>query len=101
MTTSYDILKRPLITEKSAYLSSKLNQYAFEVHAKATRKQVMEAVEEAFDVKVLKVNIMNMPAKMNRRGRSRRIAIRRSTFKKAIVTLQPGDRIPVFEGVEQ
>ena len=72
MTTSYDILKRPLITEKSAYLSSKLNQYAFEVHAKATQKQVKEAVEEAFDVKVLKVNIMNMPAKMNRRGRSRR-----------------------------
>lgn len=101
MTTSYDILKRPLITEKSAYLSSKLNQYAFEVHAKATRKQVKEAVEEAFDVKVLKVNIMNMPAKMNRRGRSRRMTIRRSTFKKAIVTLQPGDRIPVFEGVEQ
>lgn len=101
MITAYDILRKPLITEKSAYLSSKLNQYAFEVRSDATRTQVKEAVEEAFDVKVVSVNIINVPAKMSRRGRSRRMTIRKSAYKKAVVSLRPEDRIPVFEGVEQ
>ena len=101
MITAYDILRKPLITEKSAYLSSKLNQYAFEVSQVATRTQVKDAVERAFDVKVLNVNIINVPAKMSRKGRSRRITIRKSAFKKAVVTLRSEDRIPVFEGVEQ
>ena len=101
MITAYDVLRKPLITEKTAYLSSKLNQYAFEVRSDATRTQVKEAVEKAFDVTVLKVNIIVVPAKMSRRGRSRRMAIRKSAYKKAIVTVRPEDRIPVFEGVEQ
>lgn len=101
MTTAFDVLRRPLITEKTAYLSSKLNQYAFEVHSDATRTQVKEAVEKAFEVQVLKVNIINVAAKMSRRGKSRRMAIRKSSYKKAIVTIRPEDRIPVFEGVEQ
>jgi large subunit ribosomal protein L23 len=101
MITAYDILRKPLITEKTAYLSSKLNQYAFEVRSDATRTQVKEAVEEAFDVKVVKVNIINVPAKTSRRGRSRRMTIRKSAYKKAVVSLRPEDRIPVFEGVEQ
>lgn len=101
MTTAFDILRRPLITEKTAYLSSKLNQYAFEVHHDATRTQVKEAVEKAFNVKVLSVNVINVTAKMSRKGRSRRMTIRKSAYKKAIVTLRPEDRIPVFEGVEQ
>ena len=101
MITAYDILRKPLITEKTAYLSSKLNQFAFEVRSDATRTQVKEAVEEAFDVKVVSVNIINVPAKMSRRGRSRRMTIRKSAYKKAVVALRPEDRIPVFEGVEQ
>jgi large subunit ribosomal protein L23 len=101
MITAYDILRKPLITEKTAYLSSKLNQYAFEVSQDATRTQVKDAIEKAFDVKVLSVNIINVPAKMSRKGRSRRMAIRKSAFKKAVVTLRSEDRIPVFEGVEQ
>jgi len=101
MTSAFDILKKPLITEKTAYLSSKLNQYAFEVPSDATRTQVKEAVEQAFEVKVLKVNIINVAAKMSRRGKSRRLGIRKSAYKKAIVSLRPEDRIPVFEGVEQ
>jgi len=101
MTTGFDILKRPIITEKTAYLASKLNQYAFAVPAETTRSQVKDAVEKAFDVKVLKVNTINVIAKMNRRGRSRRLSIRKSAYKKAIVTVRPEDRIPVFEGVEQ
>jgi large subunit ribosomal protein L23 len=101
MITSYDILKKPLVTEKTAYLASKLNQYAFEVQPDASRTQVKEAVEQAFKVTVLKVSIINVPAKMSRRGRSRRMAIRKSAYKKAVVTLSPEDRIAVFEGVEQ
>jgi large subunit ribosomal protein L23 len=100
MTTPFDILRKPLITEKTAYQSSKLNQFAFEVPLTATRTEVKEAVEKAFDVTVLKVNTLNVAPKVSRRGRSRRMAIRKSAYKKAIVTLSPGDRIPIFEGVE-
>ena len=100
MKTAYDILRRPIVTEKTAYQSSKLNQYAFEVSMGATRTQVKEAVEKAFDVTVLKVNTLVVPAKQSRRGRSRRLTIRKSAYKKAIVTIGAEDRIPIFEGVE-
>ena len=70
MKTAYDILIRPLVTEKTAYQSSKLNQYSFEVPLKATRTQVKEAVEKAFDVTVLKVNTLVVPAKKSRTSRS-------------------------------
>lgn len=99
MTTVYDILRRPIITEKSAYQSGTLNQYAFEVHPKATKHQIKEAVEALFDVSVVRVNVMNKPAKRNRNLRNRRLLTRRTAYKKAIVTLEPGDRIDVFEGV--
>ncbi len=100
MTTAFDILRKPLITEKTAYQSSKLNQFAFEVPLNATRSEIKEAVEKAFDVKVVRVNTINVAPKVSRRGRSRRMAIRKSGYKKAIVTLSPEDRIPVFEGVD-
>jgi large subunit ribosomal protein L23 len=100
MTTAFDILYRPLITEKTSYQSSKLNQFAFEVPIDANRTQIKEAVEKAFDVKVLKVNTINVTAKVSRRGRSRRMGIRKSAYKKAVVTLRSGDRIPIFEGVD-
>ncbi|MGD2161642.1 MAG: 50S ribosomal protein L23 [Anaerolineales bacterium] len=99
MPTIYDVLKRPIITEKSAYQSGMLNQYAFEVHQKASKQDIKEAVEILFDVTVQKVNVMNQPAKVSRSLRNRRMQIRRSGFKKAIVTLAPGDSIDVFEGV--
>jgi large subunit ribosomal protein L23 len=99
MTAIYDILRRPIITEKSNFQSSKLNQYVFEVHKKATKNQVKDAVEALFDVKVENVNIINVPAKRSRRARSRQVLIRRPSFKKAIVTLLPGESIDVFEGV--
>jgi large subunit ribosomal protein L23 len=101
MISGYDILRRPIITEKTAYMSSKLNQYAFEVPNDVTRSQVKDAVEQAFNVKVVRVNTINVIAKMNRRGRSRRLGIRKSAYKKAIITVRPEDRIPIFEGVEQ
>ncbi len=73
MTTLYEILRRPLVTEKSNYQSSKLNQYSFEVADKATKTQVKDAVETIFDVTVESVNIINTPAKRGRRARSRRL----------------------------
>ncbi len=99
MTTIYDVLRKPIITEKSSYQSSELNQYVFEVHRKATKAQIKEAVETLFDVTVLRVNVMIVPAKRSRRARSRRVLVRRPGFKKAIITLAAGDSIDVFEGV--
>jgi len=101
MKTPYDILKRPLVTEKTAYQSRKLHQYVFEVQENATKTDVKTAVEKAFDVRVENVNIINVPAKRGRRARSRRVAIRNSAYKKAIVTLNAEDRIAIFEGVEE
>ena len=100
MTTIYEILRRPLITEKSNYQSGKLNQYAFEVANDATKTSVKDALETLFDVKVESVNIINSPAKRGRRGRSRRLLVRRPGYKKAIITLQAGQTLQIFEGVQ-
>ena len=100
MTTLYEVLRRPLITEKSNYQSRKLNQYAFEVADSANRTQVKDAIETIFDVKVESVNIINTPAKRGRRSRSRRLMVRRPGYKKAIVTLQSGQTLEIIEGVQ-
>jgi large subunit ribosomal protein L23 len=100
MTTLYEVLRRPLITEKSNYQSSKLNQYAFEVANEANRTMVKDAIEKLFDVKVESVNIINTPAKRGRRARSRRLMVRRAGYKKAIVTLKAGQTLQIFEGVQ-
>ncbi len=100
MTTIYDVLRRPIITEKSNYQQSKLGQYVFEVAPDATKPMIKEAVETLFGVTVEKVRVMNVPAKRTRRWRNRRMGIRRPGYKKAIVTLAPGETIDVFEGVK-
>ena len=100
MTTIYDVLHRPLVTEKSSYLSGKLNKYSFEVAENANRTQVKDAVETLFDVAVVSVNIINTTAKRGRRSKSRRLLVRKSGFKKAIVTLAEGQSLPIFEGVK-
>jgi large subunit ribosomal protein L23 len=100
MTSIYEVLRRPLITEKSNYQSSKLNQYAFEVADAATKTLVKDAIETLFDVKVESVNIINSPAKRGRRARSRRLLVRRPGYKKAIITLQTGQTLEIFEGVQ-
>lgn len=99
MTTIYDVIRRPIITEKSNYQNSELHQFVFEVSPDATKAMVKDALETLFDVTVLRVNIMNVPAKRSRLMRNRRMILRRSAYKKAIVTLAPGDSIGVFEGV--
>ena len=100
MTSIYEVLRRPLITEKSNYQSGKLNQYAFEVANEATKTLVKDAIETLFDVKVESVNIINSPAKRGRRARSRRLLVRRPGYKKAIITLQTGQTLEIFEGVQ-
>ena len=100
MATIYDVLRRPLVTEKSNYQNAHLHQYVFEVSIDATKTLVKDAVETLFEVNVLRVNVINVPPKRSRRLRSRRIMVRRSAYKKAIVTLAPGDTIQQFEGVK-
>ena len=100
MTIIYEILRRPLVTEKSSYQSGKLNQYSFVVADTATRTQVKDAIETLYDVSVEQVNILNVPAKRGRRLRSRRMSIRKPAYKKAIVTLAEGQTLPIFEGVQ-
>jgi large subunit ribosomal protein L23 len=93
----YEVIKRPVITEKSMELVDFENKYVFEVDLRANKLLVKEAVEEAFDVDVVNVNLMVMPVKTSLRGRRSRI--RKSKWKKAIVTLAPGSSIQLFEGV--
>ncbi len=100
MTTIYDVLRRPIITEKSNYQNSELGQYTFEVASQATKAMVKDAVETLFDVTVQRVNIINVPPKRTRRAQSRRLMVRKSGYKKAVVTVAPGDTIEIFEGVK-
>jgi large subunit ribosomal protein L23 len=100
MTTIYDVIRRPLITEKTNYQNSELHQFVFEVATDATRSMIKEAIETLFDVEVVKVNVINMPPKRKRNLRNRRMSMRRNAYKKAIVTLAPGDTISAFEGVK-
>lgn len=92
----YEIIKRPVITEKSGQLGGQ-NQYVFEVDRRANKNMIKQAVEKAFNVTVLGVNVMMMKPKMGRYGR--RAVVKTSAWKKAVVTLSPGDRIEFFEGV--
>jgi large subunit ribosomal protein L23 len=100
MSTVFDVLRRPLVTEKTSSQSGKANQYSFVVADEATRTQVKDAIETLYDVKVVSVNIMNTSAKRGRRLRSRQLLIRKGAFKKAIITLAEGQTLPIFEGVQ-
>jgi large subunit ribosomal protein L23 len=100
MTTVYDILRRPLITEKSNFQNTKLHQVAFEVHSKATKAMIKDAIELLFEVKVQRVNVINVAPKRTRSAQNRRPRLRRSNYKKAIITLAPGQTLDVFEGVK-
>jgi large subunit ribosomal protein L23 len=99
MSTIYDVLRRPLVTEKSSYQSGKLNQYSFVVADTATRTQIKDAIETLYDVNVVRVNVINVPAKRDRRLRSRRLLVRKSAYKKAVITLAAGQSLQIFEGV--
>lgn len=91
----FEVIRRPLVTEKSTTLQP-MGKYAFEVARDANKKEIKDAVEKAFKVKVAAVNVINMPATTRRVGR-RQVA--GSPWKKAVVTLRTGDKIQLFEGV--
>ncbi len=91
----YEVLRRPLITEKTTVLQER-NKYVFEIADKATKHEVKVAVEKAFKVNVTKVNIVNFHGKQKRLGRR---IMRTPSWKKAVVTLIPGQKIEFFEGV--
>ena len=91
----FEVIRRPLVTEKNTALQSQ-NKYAFEVRTDSNKEQVKEAIEKAFKVNVIAVNIMTV------RGREKRVGRRKvmvSPWKKAVVTLKTGDKIQIFEGV--
>lgn len=92
----YEVLKRPVLTEKSNYQAEALHRYTFEVDPRANKHQVREAVEQIFDVTVVNVNMMKVRGKSRRLGRH---VGRTPNWKKAIVTVAPGDSISFFEGV--
>jgi large subunit ribosomal protein L23 len=94
----YEIIIRPIDTEKTRYQASELGQYSFEVHPGANKIEVKQAIEAIYEVEVAAVNTMIMPAKASGR-RGRRRIVRRSPWKKAVVTMAEGQRLDVFEGV--
>ena len=92
---SFDIIRRPVITEKNTMLVEQ-NKYMFEVAPEANKPEIKEAVEKAFKVDVISVNVIQVPGKMRRTGRQRGMT---SPWKKAVVTLAEGNKIELFEGV--
>ncbi|MCU0511295.1 MAG: 50S ribosomal protein L23 [Anaerolineae bacterium] len=93
----YDVILRPVITEKVNGLVAELNQVVFEVARNANKHQIRQAVQLVFELdttEVLKIRTLNMPAKRGRRGR--KIFIRQRGWKKAIVTLAEGSSIELF-----
>lgn len=91
----YEVIRRPVITEKSTALQEQ-GKYTFEVAEAANKLQIKGAVETAFKVKVLDVNVMRVRGKWRRIGKGRGMT---RSWKKAVVTLVPGQRIELFEGV--
>ena len=91
----YGIIMRPLITEKAQIMTGQ-NKYAFEVDKRANKMQIKEAVEVAFSVNVKEVNTAVIKGKRRRYGRA---LTKQPDWKKAVVTLAPGDKIELFEGV--
>ena len=96
MEDDYKVIRRPLITEKSTIQKELYNQLAFEVDRRANKIEIKKAVERIFKVQVEDVRTMNYLGKRKRLGRTMG---RRRHWKKAIVTLKPGQKIEFFEGV--
>lgn len=95
MKELHDILKRPLITEKATIAKELANQVVFEVNPAANKVEIRRAVEDVFGVKVLKVQTSKVSGKVKRFGKTMG---RRPDWKKAVVTLAPGETIEFFEG---
>jgi len=96
MKNHYAVIKSPVITEKSMMKTMEGNKVVFWVDLKANKKDIKEAVEKVFSVKVLDVNTQRVPGKVKRMGK---YAGRTPTRKKAYISLREGDKIEIFEGV--
>lgn len=96
MDNARDIIISPLISEKTMKLMEENNAYTFKVAKKANKIQIRQAIEEIFNVRVIKVNTMNMKGKRKRLGFTEG---KRPDWKKAIIRLNDGDSIEIFEGV--
>jgi large subunit ribosomal protein L23 len=92
-----EVLLAPVVSEKSYAQIESRNTYSFRIHPDAHKTQVRQAVEELFNVKVVRVNVSKVQSKPKRRGMNRG---RRPGWKKAIVQLQPGDSIEIFQGAQ-
>jgi len=92
---SYDIIRRPLLTEKTTKQKELFNQLTFEVSRGSNRVEIRRAVEKIFNVRVASVRTMQVRGKVKRRGR---VLGKRRDWKKAVVKLMPGERIEFFEG---
>jgi large subunit ribosomal protein L23 len=95
MEQLHNIIRRPLITEKSTRQRETQNQYLFEVDRRANKIEIKRAVEQLFKVKVVRVNVSQVHGKVKRLGRN---VGRRPDWKKAMVLLEKGNRIDFFEG---
>ena len=92
----YEVLRRPIVTEKTDRLTDLSRQYVFEVAMGANKRQVRDAVEGLFNVSVTEVRTLVMPGKQRRWGRH---LSKTPRWKKAVVTIAPGDKIELFEAV--
>ena len=90
------VIIRPVVSEKS-YALATIGKYTFRVHQDAHKTQIKQAIEELFDVAVLDVRTSSVPSKPKRRGYT---AGRTRAWKKAVIQLQQGDTIPIFQGLE-
>ena len=93
---AYDIIRRPVISEKTSLQKELYNQICFEVARDANRMEIKDAIEKIFNAKVRSVKTIQVKGKVKRRGR---ILGKRRDWKKANVRLMPGQRIEFFEGV--
>jgi large subunit ribosomal protein L23 len=91
----YDIVLRPIITEKSSLLKDNANQYVFEVQRGANKIEIRKAIEKLFKVKVLSVQVSMMDGKVRKVGR---FSGKKPDWKKAVIKVSPKDKITIFEG---
>jgi large subunit ribosomal protein L23 len=96
MKDIYGVIHRPIVTEKSNIQKEEFNKFVFEVDTNANKIEIKNAVQRLFNVKVINVNISGFKGKKKRLGRT---VGKRSDWKKAVITLKPGDKIEFYEGV--
>lgn len=98
MKDLFQVIRRPVVTEKGERLSLQQNQVVFEVDRRATKHDIQRAVEKIFNVKVVKVRTLRLAGK--RRRVMRGYALKKPSWKKAVVTLAEGNRIDFYEAVK-